>query len=60
MREQILKKREQLVKEMTDLNNQHQQVMNMLKQQETKMVQIDGAIKALDELLQEKKEEVKE
>jgi len=59
MREQILKKREQLVKEMTDLNNQHQQVMNMLKQQETKMVQIDGAIKALDELLQEKKEEVK-
>lgn len=56
MKEEILKKRVQLVKEMQDLNNQHQQLINLLKQQEIKMAQIDGGIKALDELLNENKE----
>jgi len=58
MKEEILKKRTKLVEELQSMNNQHQQLMNVLKQQETKMIQTEGAIMALDELLKEKSEEI--
>jgi len=59
MKEEILKKRATLMQKLQELSTQHQQLMNALKQQETQMIQLDGAIIALDDLLKETPEEIK-
>jgi len=54
--EKLKVKREQLVKEYEELNTRHQNLAGNMRILETRMVEIQGSIKFIDEVLKEEEE----